>query len=115
VAHQVDRAAGGGGDDRDAGRERLLHRLAERLGLARMDEHVERRHRRRQVAAGAEPEETRPREPSLQACAQWSVAHDHEARAGQVGQTHEAVDLLLGGQATDVADDDLAAGRDVAA
>src|SRR5262249_40349950 len=40
--------------------------------------------------------------------------HNDEARAGELGQPYEAVDLLLGGESADVSDDDLAARRDVA-
>ncbi len=113
VAHQVHRTAGGGGDDGNAGRECLLHGLAERLGLARMHEHVERRDRRRQVTAGAEPEEAGAGQASLETRAQRAVAHDHEARVGQVGKAHQALHLLLGREATDIADDDFAPGRNV--
>ena len=51
-AHQVDRSPGPGRHHRDAAGERLLDRLAERLALAGMHEHVEARQRLGERAAG---------------------------------------------------------------
>ena len=49
------------------------------------------------------------REP-LQSSARRPVADDHEPHSRQPGERTEILDLLLGSEATDVADDGLAGG-----
>jgi len=106
--HEVDGAAGAGRDDGHAARVRLLQRLAERLALPRVHEDVEARDGLRQFSAGEVAEEHGIRQVPLHSRARGSVADDHDLDAGDVTQRAQILDLLLGGQTPDVADDDLA-------
>jgi hypothetical protein len=78
-----------------------------------MHEDVERSDRRREIAARAEPEECRSPHAALEAPPGRAVADDHEPGAGELRERGEPVHLLLGSEAADITDDDLATGRDV--
>jgi len=102
---EVDRPPGRRRDHRDAGGERLLDRLPEGLELARGDEHVEGRHRPRQLLAPELAEEDRVGELGLEFGPAGAVPDDDRLRAGQVGQHAQVGDLLLVREASEVADD----------
>ena len=111
VLHEVERSAAAGRDDRDAARQRLLHGLAERLVLAGVHEHVEAGVRLREFVAAWNPRKVASGSSFSSAGAARAVADDHEPGAGQIGERAQVLDLLLGGEATDVADDRLAVRR----
>ena len=66
---------------------------------------------RREVVAAEEPEKRASGSIRSRTGRDGPVTDDDEPRAGDVGDRREVLDLLLGGEPADVADDDLAVGR----
>ncbi len=112
--HQVEGAAGARGDHGNPARHRFLDGLAERLALTRVHEHVEARHRAREVVAAEESGEVRTRQEAFERRPIGTVADDDQPHAGEVCDRPEILDLLLGRESTDVADHGLAVRRDLA-
>lgn len=114
MVDEVDRATRVRGDHRQAGRVRLLHRLAERLLGAGVHEHVHGGVRGGELAAAhaAEPRDGHARERAAGGRLARAVARDEEAHAADPAEGLEPLELLLGGDAPHVADDGLAARRD---
>ena len=109
VLHQVEWPSSTGRDHRHSARERFLHGLAEGLVLSGVHEQVEAGHGLREGLAAQEAEEGRVRQQSLEGGAARPLPHDDQFRARDVGDRLEVLDLFLGGEAADVADDRLPA------
>ncbi len=105
--HQIERPSATGGDHGHPARVGLLQRLAERLALSRMHEHVEGGQRGGERIPVEPPEEQSVGKLFLQPVPPWPVADDDQTGAGDAVQRGEILHLLLGGEASDVADDDL--------
>jgi len=102
---EVERATCGDRHDRDAAGVRLLQGLAERLVLAGVHEHVERRARRGEGLAAQRPREVGAGQPGGQFGTSRPVADDDHGRVGKVAQPGQIIDLLLGRQPAHEADD----------
>lgn len=98
VVDEVDRATRVRGDHRQAGRVRLLHRLAERLLGAGVHEHVHGGVRGGELAAAhaAEPRDGHARERAAGGRLARAVARDEEAHAADPAEGLEPLELLLG-------------------
>lgn len=113
VVHQLERAAASDRDDRHAGGHRFLDRLAEGLGLPGVDEDVQPSHQGRELGTAQETGEDGIRQHRLEPVGLRAVAGDHQPGVGEVCQHSQVVDLLLGSQPADVADDHLAVRGDL--
>ena len=103
---QVEGASRGRRDHRYAAGLGLLDGLAEGLGLAGVDEHVQGGEGGGELGAAEHPGERGAGQVLFQPGTERTVADDDQPGAGQVGQLDESADLLLGGQPADVPDDD---------
>ena len=80
-------------DDRHPRGQRLLHRLAERLVLARMHEHVHARIRSGKLGAVERSGENRCGQDLLELAAVDAVADDHQLHI--IAQRRKPLDMLL--------------------
>ncbi len=112
VPDEVDGSAGTRGDHRETARVGLLHGLAERLLRSGVHEDVEARVCRRQLLAAEASEHGHghPAQLLLHDGNVGSVADDRDMDARDAPEALQALDLLLGGDPPDVADDHLAVG-----
>ena len=115
MGDQVQRSAGGGRDDRHTAGHGLLHGLAEGLEGAGVHEDVQRGEDPGEFVAGAAAEEDRAGQRAAQAGLAGSVADHDDPDAVQPADPGEQLDLLLGGEPADVADDQLAVRGELAA
>ena len=89
---EVEGTTARGRDDRDTARHRLLDGLAERLELARVDEHVHARHSAGQVGTLELPGEHRAGQGPGQPVPVGPVAHQDEPGAGEVRDGREVTE-----------------------
>src|ERR1700728_2656029 len=103
MANKVERSAARWGHHWDPTRQGLLDRLAECLVGTSVHENIQRGDGLGQRSAAAESEERRFWQLSLHRGALRTVTHHHQSAAAKAAQMGKEMDLLLLGQATDVA------------